>query len=272
MKLEFKNWKIRAGAFLVFFSVLVSFSGAIIIGNDHCSINLSKRFSGFSYEYPLGADHLGRSLFERTVQACGTSLSLSFFITFAVISAGLVLGMLSGITGGIPDRLIMRITDIFLSFPSLLLTLAVVGITGPSISGIIGGLVISGWAVFARLSRNNVLVEKDREYCLSAKVMGAGNLRIAFMHIFPNVVSSIMVLAGYELRSVLLSLTALSFLGLAGSVQYPDLGSMIGEYIVYIYTYPLLPAIPGIMIIIITLGFTLIGEGLNGVTQDRVCN
>lgn len=272
MKPQFKNWKIRAGSFLILFSMLVSFTGAVIIRNDHCPINLSKKFSGFSCEYPLGADHLGRSLFERTVQACGISLILSFFISFAVISTGLILGMFSGITGGFTDRLIMRITDIFLSFPSLLLTLAVVGITGPSICGVIGGLVISGWAVFARLSRNNVLVEKDREYCLSAKVMGAGNLRIAFLHIFPNVIPSIMVLAGYELRSVLLSLTALSFLGLAGSVQSPDLGSMIGEYIAYIYTYPLLPAIPGMMVIIITLGFTLIGEGLSGTTRNRISN
>ena len=245
-------------------TVIISISGPVISPSTFDAIHLDDRFSWVSKEYPLGSDHLGRCVLSRTIAATYTSLFLSVLITIAIVSSGTIIGLISAMKAGFTDRILMRITDIFQSFPSLLLTLAVVSITGPSRYGAALGMLLSGWPLFCRLSRNIALVEKSREYCLAARSIGAGNLYIAFRHILPQVLRTVIIMTGYETRSVILSLSALGFLGLAGPTGSPDLGSMIGEYMVYFPGHPLLLAVPGIAILYLALGFNLLGEGISG--------
>ncbi|MBN1533195.1 MAG: ABC transporter permease subunit [Spirochaetes bacterium] len=258
-----RNRKILFGGSLLAALCILSLCAPVIAPHDPLRVDIGARFHAPSRIYPLGADGLGRCELSRVLHAAGVSLGASAVTSLAIIVTGILFGMAAALSGGITDRILSRIIDILLSFPSLLLALAVAGMIGPSLAGVAAGIAFTGWAPFARIARNAVLEVMTSEFYQSARVIGAGNGRIMLHYLLPQVMIAVATLAGFELRSVLLGISGLSFLGLGMQAPFPELGAMLGEARIYIGSAPHLIVAPGAMLFFIVLGCTLLGEGLN---------
>lgn len=215
---------------------------------------------GGSWQYPLGTDSLGRCVLSRIIY--GSRISLLVGTVAVVISGilGVALGLISGYYGKWVDDIIMRVADIFLAFPFVLLAIAVLTILGSGISKVIIILVVSGWVTYARLVRGEVISAREREYVEAAKAIGLPSRTIIFKHILPNCINSVIVIASFSFSSTIISEASLSFLGLGVSPDTPTWGGMISLAREYIYNGTWLAIFPGIAIVISVLGINILGD------------
>ncbi|MFS8542338.1 MAG: ABC transporter permease, partial [Limnochordales bacterium] len=189
---------------------------------------------GGSAQYILGTDHLGRDVLSRILH--GARISLAVGITAVLVSAGIgvPLGLWAGYAGGRVDNVLMRIADIQMAFPAVLLAIAIIAVVGPSLTNLILVLGVTGWVVFARVARAQALVLREVEYVQAARAMGASDVAILFRHVLPNAVSSIIVVGTTQVAQVIISEAALSFLGLGVPISVPTWGGMLNEAKLYL--------------------------------------
>ena len=199
---------------------------------------INDRLQGPSVQYWCGTDHMGRDIFSRILY--GSQVSLFVGITVILITGviGITIGVLSGYYGGILDAILMRIVDVFLSFPSFLFTLAFAGIFGGGIRNLIIALSIFGWMQYARIVRGEVLNIKHKDFIRASKGMGAGNLYIILRHVIPNIIGPILVVATMSMESIILSAAGLSFLGIGIQPPTPEWGYMLSDGKAYITSAP----------------------------------
>ena len=218
----------------------------------------------------LGTDDYGRDIWSRLLY--GGRRSVLTGVLVAVLSGifGVCLGCISGYHGGWLDSLCMRFTDIMLSFPFLIIAIALMATLGPSQKNIILALAIIGWPGFARLTRSQVLALKEREYVESARVAGHSDLRIIFNHILPNAMGPIIVQLTLSVGSAILSAASLNFLGLGVDSTLPDWGVMLNQGRSYIQLYPHLTTIPGVAISLTVLAMNWVGDGLRDAFDPRL--
>jgi len=210
-----------------------------------------------------GTDSLGRDVLTRIMY--GTRVSLEVALT-SVLGAGLVgstLGVTAGYGGGWLDLVIMRFVDVQLSFPFIVLALAVAGILGPSFANIVLTLIISRWVIYARLARGQVLVERERLYVQAAQAVGASGRRILTRHILPNILAAIVVMGSLETGRMVLSEAAISFLGFGVQAPQPSLGSMVAEGRDYLYSAWWLTTAPGAVVLVVSLLANLLGDAVH---------
>lgn len=219
--------------------------------------------------HPLGTDALGRDIWARIVY--GARVSLLVGITSVIISGciGVTLGLIAGYFGGIVDDIIMRLADILLAFPFILLMLAVLAVIGPGLGNMILVLGLTGWVSYARVVRGEVLSLREKEFVESARSLGASNMRIIFKHILPNVVNSVIVVASFAVASTIITEATLSFLGLGVKPTTPTWGMMLSEGREYIRQAWWLTTLPGLAIGITVLGINLLGDWLRDVFDPR---
>lgn len=229
-----------------------------IIGNLHERL-LPPDWTGL---HPLGTDPVGRDILSRLIYGGQTTLMVAFSAVALGAIFGTGIGILAGFSGGIIDRILMRIIDIQLSFPLMMLTLLVVAVLGPSIGNVIIVLALTSWTRYTRIIRGQVLVLKEREFILSAKAIGASAFWIMRQHILPNVLTPVMVIATLELARIIIMMAALSFLGLGVQPPDPDWGQMLAEGRVYISTAWWIVLFPGLAILLTTLAVNLLGDWL----------
>ncbi|MEP7207380.1 MAG: ABC transporter permease [Casimicrobiaceae bacterium] len=220
--------------------------------------------------HPLGADQIGRDILSRLIT--GSRITL-FVATTAVIAGGLLgvwLGLCAGYFGGWTERIIMRIADMQLSIPLMLLALIVIAALGPSLPNLIGVLALTGWTRFARITRGEVLSLREREFVLSARAAGAGPLRIIVRHILPNALTAAIVVATLELARVVILESALSFLGLGVQPPNASWGRMLADGRSYVSTAWWLTTFPGIAIVLVVLGVNMLGDWLRDYLDPKL--
>ncbi len=215
-----------------------------------------------SPDHILGTDDVGRDVFSRIIYGAQISLEVSILSMVLGIALGVPLGMVSGFYGGRIDTFIMRLTDVFLAFPLLLLAIALVAAIGPSQNSAFIALGIAIWPYFARLARGQALALKNHDFVVAARSIGARDARILAAHMLPNMLTPIIIYATLQIAAVILNESALAFLGLGAQPPTPSWGGMLASTRSFLTSAPWLPTYPGIAIFLASLGFNLLGDGL----------
>ncbi len=266
------NRSMVIGMVLAGIMILVALFAPWLAPNDPHEANLDERLVSPAYslssEYPFGTDHLGRCILSRALFATRISLLIGISVISLSLVTGTVIGAISGYAGGVVDEVIMRVVDAFLSFPGMFVALAVAGIFGGSIVGLVVALTLVEWTVFARISRGSVISVRNMDYVLASRAMGAGNGHILKYHVLPNITSPLLVIATLGMGYVILAAASLSFLGL-GVSSHPELGMMVSDGRFFLQSAPHIMFFPGMFIVSIVLGFNFIGDGLRDIFDPK---
>ena len=233
------------------------------------SQSLADRLQPPSAAHWLGTDHLGRDIMSRLIH--GSRITLFIVGTVALIAPiiGLFIGTVAGFAGGWADQVLMRITDIFLAFPKLVLALAFVAALGAGIGNAVLALAITAWPPYARLARAETLTIRNADFIAAARLQGAGPMRLLIGHIWPLCISSLIVRVALDMAGIILSAAGLGFLGLGAQPPMPEWGAMISDGRTYILDFWWVAAMPGLAIFIVSLAFNLLGDGLRDVLDPK---
>lgn len=240
-----------------------------IAPNDPIKTNMANSLQSRSSQFPLGTDNLGRCLLSRLLYGAVTSLKLTFWLVIAVFVVGTTVGTLAGYFGGIADTIIMRLSDIFLAFPSIIFAIAIVGILGASSINTVMALLIVDWVKYARVSKSLVISIRKKDYIKAAKMGGAKEYQIIFKYILPNIIPSLVVMATMDLGTMMLQISSLSFLGLGAQPPTPEWGNMLNEGKDYMQTLPGLMIYPGIAIFVTVMIFNLLGDSMRDILDPN---
>jgi peptide/nickel transport system permease protein len=273
-----RRYPLVAITLLTFLLVIPALFASQVAPYDPLQGSLSKRLKppawqqGGTLEYPLGTDKLGRDMLSRIIYGARVSLMVSLVAIFVGGVIGTALGMISGYFGGWVDALLMRLVDISLSLPTILLALVLVAAVGPSFGTVITILMIFLWARYARLVRGETLAIKERDFIARARVAGASHIRIMVRYIFPNVVNSLVVLATLQVGYVILLESTLSFLGAGLPRPTPAWGLMIADGRELIVTAWWVSMFPGLAIMLTVLSLNLLGDWLRDHLDPKLRN
>lgn len=255
-------------AFILLLTTIVAAFAPYLAPHDPLHTNLRSRaqpplpIPGSDIEYPLGTDHLGRDILSRIMYGSRVSLVVGVGAVLVAGVAGVFLGLLSGYFGGWVDTVVMRLADVFLAIPFLLLGMAVVALLGASVLNLILVLGIVRWTAYARIVRGQVLGVREKEFVLAAKACGCSWWRIMFRHILPNVLSSVIVIATLELANMIIYESGLSFLGLGIRPPRPTWGNMLNDGRDYLMTAWWLATLPGLAIFGVVVTLNIVGDWL----------
>ncbi len=266
-----QNKIVLTGTIIAVSVIITAIIGPIILPPSLATdINLTTRLSAPSAEHWLGTDDYGRDLLQIIILSTRLDVSAMLTIISADLIIGVLLGSFSGFIGGKLDEAMMRITDIFFSIPGLVLALAVAAALGRGLNNLILAIIVVGWPGYTRILRGQVLAEKERLYVDALRGLGIGRLRIIVRHIIPNTIYPVIVQATLDCGGVILTFAGLSFLGFGASALTPELGRLITAGQTYIFQAPWLVAFPGLTILIISLAFNLMGDGIRDVLDPRL--
>ncbi|HZW84902.1 MAG TPA: ABC transporter permease [Nitrososphaerales archaeon] len=220
--------------------------------------------------FPLGTDNYGRGLLQMILISIPVDLQIAFEVVASAVVIGTVLGGVAAYLGGVVDEVILRVTDIFLAVPGILLAIVLMVILGRTIPILTISVLITWWPFYVRLARSQVLSEKEKLYVERLRATGVGGSRILFRHIIPNTIYPVLVQATLDIGAVILTVSALMFIGLTPDPKYPELGNLAKQGIQYIFTAPWLIVFPGLTLLIISVGFNLLGDGIRDVFDPRL--
>lgn len=266
------------GAFIFSMYVFIAILSPLITPHDPGKQNLRGRLAppiglgleDAQIEYPLGTDNLGRDILSRLI--VGSRISLMVAVTTVIIASvfGSVIGAMAGFYRGWFDNAVMRLVDIWMAFPPLLLAIVFGAVLGQGLVNLILALVLTNWVIYSRVVRSEVLVLREQEFIQAAQAMGARNMRIIVRHILPNAFSSILVIATLQLSTVIVAEASLSFLGITVQSSVPTWGGMLADGREYMRQSWWLATFPGVAISIVVLSANLLGDGLRDALDPRL--
>jgi ABC-type dipeptide/oligopeptide/nickel transport system permease subunit len=266
------------GGILLLLIFLTSVLFPLVFHVDPLDQDLLARFTppvwqeGGTWQHLLGTDNLGRDILSRMLYGSRVSLLVGFSAVLVASFIGIFLGLISGYYGGRLDNFIMRIADIFMAYPFMLLTISVIAVLGPSIFNLIIVLGISDWVTYARTIRGSVLSIKTKEFVEASRAIGTPHIIIILRHVLPNVISPLIVLATLRVANIIIWESGLSYLGMGTPPPMPTWGRMLAEGRVYITDAWWLVTIPGIAIMLTILSINLLGDGLRDALDPRLKN
>lgn len=257
-----KNYNFIAGAWITGIMLLLIVLGVFYTPYDPESMDASRKFAGISLQHIMGCDNFGRDIFSRILKGSGTTLLVALGTVCIGTVVGTLVGAFTGYYGGILDEILMRINDALFAFPSILLALVFISLLGSGTYHVMIALGVAFIPSFARIVRSEFIHCKNRDYVESAKLAGASDLRIMFVHILPNTFTVLMSSIMIGFNNAVLAEAGMSYLGIG--VQPPDasLGRMLSEAQAFLFSAPGYAFFPGIVIILLVLGFSLLGEGI----------
>lgn len=260
------RWPVRASLLMIALLVGVALTCQWWLPFDPLAIDLPARLLPPDSVHWLGTDHLGRDIFSRLLAATRMSLGAVMLCLLLVLTLGLIVGGTAGLTGGRTDQLLMRSADLFMTFPTSILSFFLVAVLGTGITNVIIAIALSHWAWYARMVRSLVLSLRQREFVLAARLAGAGQVRIFFEHIMGAVLPSLLILATLDIGHMMLHIAGMSFLGLGVTAPTPEWGIMINDARQTLWTQPLQMVWPGLALFISVMIFNLIGDAF----RDRL--
>ncbi len=215
-----------------------------------------------SLEHLFGTDNLGRDMFSRVVYGAQIDLLLGVVTTYVSLIIGVSVGAFAGYFGGKRDSILMRLVDTLIAFPFIVLVLAIVGLLGPGLIGVYIGIIIVSWTVYARITYSEMLVLRERQFILAAQTLGFSDARVIFRHAIPNALRPNIIFSLADVVLNILALASLSYLGVGVKPPTPELGALIAGGQQYLLTAWWIATLPGLVIVLIGIGFVLLGEGI----------
>ena len=264
-----RNPLAAVGLSIILALVVVALLASWIAPYDPLAQDLSRRLLPPSAVHWFGTDQVGRDLFSRVVHGSRITLYIVFLVAIIVAPLGLLVGTVAGYAGGKVDVALMRLTDIFLAFPGLVLSLAFVAALGPGLLNAVIAIALTSWPGFARLARAETLVVRSSDYIAATRIQGASGIRIVLRHVVPMCIPSVVVRTSLSMSGVILTAAGLGFLGLGAQPPSPEWGAMLASGRRFLIDYWWMPTFPGLAIMIVSLAFNLLGDGLRDVLDPR---
>jgi peptide/nickel transport system permease protein len=257
------------GLITVLVMIVASLAAPLIAPQDPTAQDLAGRLAPPSAAHWLGTDELGRDLFSRVLYGGRITLGMVVAVVLLVAPVGLAVGSVAGYLGGIADRVLMRVTDVFLAFPRLVLALAFVAALRPGITSAIIAIALTAWPPYARLARADTLTVRGTDYIAAVRLTGAGTARIVLRHVVPLCLTSVIVRVTLDMSGIILTAAGLGFLGMGAQPPTPEWGTMIAASRAFILDQWWVPTIPGVAILCASLAFNLLGDGLRDVLDPK---
>ena len=281
-----RNRIVLAGAMISAISIILALLSSILVNprywnqqnsnvilcwnNPIIDWHITNVFNCGGTVYPLGTDLYGRGLLQMIILAIPFDLQIAAEVVASAIFIGVILGGLAAYKGGVIDEIILRVTDIFLAVPGILLAIVLLVVLGRSIPVLTTAVLITWWPFYVRLVRSQVLGEKEKPYVERLHAMGASSFRILFGHVVPNSIFPVVVQATLDIGAVILTISALMFIGLTPDPKFPELGNLAKQGIQYLFTAPWLILFPGLTLLLISIGFNLLGDGIRDIFDPRL--
>jgi len=265
-----RNPVAMAGGAVVIALIVVAIAAPYVAPYDPIYQDLANSMAGPSMTHLAGTDVHGRDIFSRIVHGTRISLRIGFLGMLLGCVVGVVLGLVSGYYGGWLDTVIMRLLDVQLAFPGLLVAICIIAIIGPGLENVILAVGIFSVPLFARVTRGQILSLKEQEFIVAARMMGAQDGRIMLNHLLPNAVAPLLVLCTLRIATAILTAASLSFLGLGAQPPTPEWGAMLSDGRAYLAIAPHVATTPGLAILITVLAFNLLGDGLRDALDPRL--
>ncbi|NRG45840.1 ABC transporter permease [Bacillus sp. CRN 9] len=268
----FNNKAATIGAMIIIFYLLMALFAPLLAPYDPYEINLDNKFIPPSADHWMGTDDKGRDILSRLLYGSRLSMGVGFAAVAFGALFGIIFGLIAGYYGKWVDSIIMRVMDILLAFPGILLALAIIAALGPSLINVTIAVGAFSVPLFARIVRGSTLEVKKLEYIDAVRSLGANDLVIIFKHILPNILSPIIIQGTLRLATAILSAAGLSFLGLGAQPPSPEWGTMLSSGRDFLFSAPYIALFPGLAISILVLGFNIFGDGLRDALDPRMKN
>jgi peptide/nickel transport system permease protein len=265
-----REWTAVIGATILVVFAILAIGAPLIAPHDPTALDARAILASPSRDHLLGTDNLGRDILSRLIHGARWSLGTAAAATTLIVIIGVTVGLVAGYFGGIIDDILMRIVDVLLAFPSLVLALAIVGMLGPSLRNVMIGVVVVWWVDYARVVRGLTLSIREREFITAAHCVGCPSGHIIFRHVLPNAIPSVIVLATLEIGIMMLAISGLSFLGLGAQPPTPEWGAMLNAGRPAFQSAPQLMIFPGICITLAVIGFNLVGDSLRDLLDPHM--
>lgn len=268
--LQFRgNFLAMTGLVIVLLLILAALAAPVLATHDPAAISLADRLQQPSAAHWLGTDDLGRDLYSRVLYGTRITLGMVVAVVVLVAPVGLGIGIVAGYAGGITDRILMRVTDIFLAFPRLVLALAFVAALRPGVTSAVIAIALTAWPPLARLARAETLTIRRADYINAVKLTGASPARIVLRHIAPLCLPSLTVRVALDISGIIMTAAGLGFLGMGAQPPMPEWGTMIATTSGFILDQWWVPTVPGIAILLASLAFNFLGDGLRDVLDPK---
>lgn len=258
------------GLAIILILVTVAIFAPYIAPHNPVTMNLDKRLAPPSKDNLLGTDELGRDILSRIIYGAGVALKIIFIVLAIDLPLGILLGLMAGYFGGWIDEIIMRIADIFMAFPRLILAMAIGTALGPNLKNTMIAIALTMWPVYARLARGETLSIKERTFIEAERALGSSNLKILIFNILPLCFSTLIVRATLDMGNIIRIAAGMSFLGLGAQPPTPDWGLMISSGRNFLINQWWVPTFPGFAILLTVFGFNLLGDGIRDISDPHL--